>query len=201
MNRKGFFSAILVAIVFAVLHPALAGNLQRLRGDLLTAEFFLFGDCSTTDLWVQAIDGKLQEPPGNGTQLHEVHLGYYEDNWCTGEWRDFGGSSTVGLIQIDSKLETGSLQAAIEVFAYVSGLYRTIIVDLEFTADGPAIRETQTDSRSYPGFHMRSRYQGLFRPAAVTGAVWDGAENLIPSTPSGDRAEMATVRSGYIEID
>jgi hypothetical protein len=95
---------------------------------------------------------------------------------------------------VDKQLSSADLDAAVELYNYVTDASFVVDVDLHWKAtDSP----TRSGGRSFyrsPGFSVKYDSKGTFAPASATGTILEGSTNHAPN-PS-DYAELSDSQFG-----
>ncbi|MBZ5565064.1 MAG: hypothetical protein LAP13_21915 [Acidobacteriia bacterium] len=147
--------------------------------------------CVETVVYMDAVRGKAQQPPGPPAPGAFLYAGISLNNICTGEWSYAYGGTTLADsdFQIAKNLNNAQLAAtpsldgthcsAPDENGQVScnEIHLSGIVNLSWTPTTPPSSERQTDSNHTPKCNQTYRATGTFRMAAVSGSFSDGTNN------------------------
>ncbi len=147
--------------------------------------------CLETIVYIDAVSGKAQQPPGPPAPGAFLNAGIMVNNYCTGEWSYAYGGTTLANsdFQIARNLNDAQLAAAPSLYGYhcsapdengqVSCNEINLVAtgNLTWTPITPPSTERQTDTTHMPKCNQTYRATGTFRLAAVSGSFSDGTNN------------------------
>lgn len=175
----------LALAVFGQYETASAGGMFRFRGQVADASFTSFdpSGCIQTDVGVFPSEGVSGSPPGPGGSGSGVGMFISVFDHCNGTQLLAADGFTElpdPEFQVFGQLESATLNATVPLFDFVSGTEFSVSVVLIWTGNGPLTRESGSFRSHSPGCSFHSRFRGTFRPAYISGSVWDGVTNFTP---------------------
>jgi len=186
--KKQYFVAVVVSLVlaaFLVPTTAMAADqIIKSTGDQAYANYSSTVGCIDTSVWVSAYEQAWASPPpkGESTAISEVYMQFDSRNRCTpDEWRY--GYVSAPLAPSDFVVTQGSatLNAIVTLPIYdQSGgvVTEDVLINLSWSATGPASRNVFTSKISSPHCKISSRASGTNYPASVTGSISDGTTDF-----------------------
>jgi hypothetical protein len=175
---------------------------SRVKGPLAQADFFTNEECIVTEVFIEAFDNIVHEPPGPPNSRSEVFVNISQFDLCNQEFvLSAIGSATLSDsdFQVSKKIESARLITTIEVFDFVSESLFNVSIDVSWTATGePEKVNSRFQSRS-PGFFFNEQLRATTREAAAAGTVSDGTTNFI-QTPSFSFADIRDVTDGIVSV-
>lgn len=154
--------------------------IQRFTGDFADASFVEFdvSGCVGAFVSVGGFRGKSQFPPGGPALTVSAIVSVTKFDFCTGT----ALFSSFGALNVDPSALTltGSearLAATVPVFDFVSNTSVDAVVNMAWSAVGPAFRINSHSSANTPCSNEHTRASGVFRPAEATGTVLIGGVN------------------------
>src|SRR3712207_1467009 len=101
-----------------------------------------------------------------------AYLAIYQYDYCPG-WQLRGADGFAWIakddLQVAKKLSGAALSTVVPMYDWASDSYFDAYVDLSWTGNGPAARQTSSYHSRGPGCKYHSRFQGTFRSAEVNG--------------------------------
>ncbi len=190
MKRNGWTLVALTTLVFLCPLIARAGVIYHSGGLEAFASTYAYdgSGCIEAYVYVDAVNGKGQQPPGPPAQGAFLYAGISVYNYCTGESSYLNGSATLAGsdFQIDRQLDDAQL-------ATTASLYGThcsapdengqvtcneVQSDWTFNVSWQGIsapsRERFVETYHNPKCNETYRTSGKIRQAAVSGSVSDG---------------------------
>ena len=192
--RSKFKLLIVIVLLLAVFGQSTsvsAAEMYKWRGPGAEAYFSSTDDsgCVVTDVSLFTRDETFQNPPGQPSRGSFAYLTIYQYDYCSGiELHAAEGWASIAEndLQVAKKLGSASLSTTVSVFDWTSGTYFDVSVDLSWSANGPATRQSNSYRTHTPDCKYHSRFQGTFRSADVNGTISDGSTNYTPWTGWGD---------------
>lgn len=139
--------------------------------------------CVVTDVFVTANDGKLRTGSGGPSVDSFVFMVVSQFDTCTSTALiESNGTATLEPddFQID-KLDTATLDTAVELFDSVSGTSFVVDVDIVWSGVGATTTEKAHFQTMTETFKINRSFLGTFRSASAVGTVADGGTNLTPA--------------------
>jgi hypothetical protein len=162
--------SLVLAVVSATPAAAGAADTQvtkfKLRGLTVTASGQIPSSdpClqdTLVDLWAGTADAGLR-----------VYISQWSYNRCTQVGAFQYGSAAPTTYKVLGSLASAHIVATVPLQTDSGDPAGTVHVDNTWTATAPAVRETETETESYPGGYMhRYSFKGTFRLAEVTGSA------------------------------
>lgn len=156
--------------------------------------------CIFTDVGIFASEGVLHSQPGPAGAATFISLFISQYNVCTEEQllTAEGVSLADADFQVDKKLNSATLNTAVNMFDHLSGSSFDVNINLVWTAIGPATRQRENSHFSSPGCKLHVRFNGTSRPAEASGSVADGVTNFAPSASIA--AGISSSRTGAVVV-
>jgi len=170
---------------------------EHFRGQAAEAFFESTSGTVLTDVFVHA-DNTLS---GNTASSAEAFVEISQCDLSTGMpvLAAFGETSLTGSVfQVNTSLTSGSLNATIPVFDFVSGSGFNVTVAESWTGSGPLARFIMTSSFHTLGFTNVEHINATSRNATAAGSVSDGTTNFTPNPSTF--ADLASVIEGSISV-
>lgn len=186
--------------------PAMAGttNKYTFKGQSASASFYQQNDdCSASSVYVWAADNVSRSAPGAPSAQKEAQVYYSNSNWCTGQYSYGYGSAPDATFTSNNSLKSAALNGTFTVYEYSSDnpeseVSKTVNVALAWTGTGDTFRGNSHSLYQWMGGMSRSRYNGSYRDAQVSGNVSLDGKNLISNLAS--YASLYSTNSGSMEI-
>lgn len=194
---------VLALTTFSQHSVASAGGVFKFKGEGASAVFSSVdaSGCVITDVYVNADEGKNQNPPGPGSSSSSLALFISQYDACTDTLLLAADGFTLladSDFQVFGSLRSATLHATVNVFDYVSNTSFDVFVDLSWAGHGSVNREKRHTQFSSPGCRVNSRFDLTFRPAVATGSVSDGSTNYTPEPSLG--YDIYKAKSGDVVI-
>lgn len=174
MRRKllvlGVFALLVVG--FAVPIAAQAGWIAHWSGDSAYASFSETQGNISTQIWLEAMKGKYQSPPGNGTNFSRVFAYIYSWDTSSGDVVAGGwGYKELGAkeFSVSGGLKAAALETTVPMNDFVTGDMFDLAVRVNWTGNGRPIRERIVYQYIYPGMHYSSTYTNASKAADAQG--------------------------------
>ena len=173
--------------VLTLSHLASAQNVNIWNGQNAYA-WFMAADpsdpsgCRMVEVSVGASLNQTKSPPGPGSSYGGVSLFVAQFDNCTGSWiKFFQGGPSLNQGQFKISDTSAKLQVTAQDQDQITGTWYTIVIDLTWSASGPAT--TQSGNQHVHSLHSNALFSwsGMYRPADVTGKVFDGITNYTPA--------------------
>lgn len=184
----------LLTIGFAVPIAAQAGWIDHWSGESAGASFYRTEGDVYTEIWVDAMDGKYQSPPGNGEVFSSVYLHIYSYDVVTGDtlvaaWgsKDLAPKDFV----VAGGLKSATLKATVPMYDWAGDESFDASVVIDWTAVGRAARDSYVSHYIYPGMHYTSRGSNTWRDATADVRITADGDVLVAG-----RADYASISSG-----
>jgi hypothetical protein len=195
------FAILLLA--FAMPPAVLAGDVYHFRGEYVYASFYSTDSlgCIVTSVYLSATNGRLQADPGRPTTSSSGYIDMYQYNRCgyyqpisSGYW---SGTLADGALNIAASLGGATLKTVVPVYDYYNGSYRSLSIDVTWTANDILSRSQSHYIYQSPGSRYSARYNGASRGAEVSGSVSAGSGNLAPGIGQGG---ISSSQNGSVAI-
>jgi hypothetical protein len=200
--RKLLLAVMLTAVLAVTALPqgAAATDIVRFRGQSAFA-FFESVDGSGCIVTTVAVGGYLtqtrQDAASTDTSNAYVYLERYDT--CTGTTLLFAeGLPTPAQIAIDNHLTSGSIAATIDAYDHVSGVTKSVDVDVAWTGTGDLVDATDRYKENGPGYKVIFSSKGAGRDATATGSVSEGTTEYIQG--SSTFARLNESKGGQVVI-
>jgi len=192
----------LLAVGLAVPIAAQAGWIYHWSGDSAYAQYSKAQGNISTDIWVDAMKGKYQSPPGNGTAFSRAYVYIYSWDTSSGDVIASGwGFKELGAkeFSVSGGLKAAALKATIPMNDFVTGDAFNLAVTVNWTGNSRPIRERSVYHYIYPGRHYSSTYTNASK-AADAQATFTKAGSVVFSGTT-DQAMIGSGRNREIMID
>ena len=154
---------------------------DRFLGAVASFASFDSTGCVVTGAGVIFGQDVTQLPPGPPTAAQDVHVEVFRFDTCTNTGFDVFSVSFTGTIQVDEKLNTGTVIGAATMSPSEGGPGSTfpVAVNLSFQGVGPISEGTQTMHIRSPNCMTNLRMTGDSRAAQVSGSISDGTIDFV----------------------
>src|SRR5215471_3548831 len=178
MKRSHLTVAFALALASLLPAKASAGSIFHFSGKEADGYFSALDStgCINIFAYIQALNGKVQTPPGPGTRGVSVFVILSQYNYCTGvdlvEASGYSELSTSNF-SVGGNLGSASLTTTIDVFDYISNTSYPISINLSWTATTPAQRSSYSNHFHAPKFNVDVHLNGTIRFADSSGSISD----------------------------
>ena len=157
------------------------------RGNSAYAGFEATDGCINVSTEVLVYSFPLHEPPGPAPEASPtLFVTIWRNDICNHTFLGslFGEAALpADAFSVSGGLQTGSLNATLQVEDFSTGSTFPVTVDLTWTGVGEVSRDNTNEHSSFPGLRVMRHEKGTRRDAVATGSVLLGTQNLA-SSPS-----------------
>lgn len=198
MRRRLLLIAVaaLLVVAFAVPIAAQAGWISSWSGDSASAGFSKTYNHIYTQVWVDAMKGKYQSPPGNGQVFSSVYVYIYSRDADTNEvLLDGWGYKNLGPeeFSIAGGLKSAGLKTTVPMQNWLTGGTFDLAVAVDWTANGKAVRDKYVYHYIYPGMRYMSSGMNAWKAANARGTFATGDSVVFQG--AADSASLASGKS------
>ena len=173
------------------------------RGNTAFAGFETTEGCITATTEVFVYSFPLHEPPGPAPEASPtLFVTIWRNDICNHIFLGslFGEASLpADAFSVSGGLQTGSLNATLQVEDFGAGSTFPVTVDLTWTGVGEVSRDNTNEHSSFPGLRMMRHERGTRRDAVATGSVLLGTANLTPNPSTYGGLTFSEVGSVFIQ--
>lgn len=203
--RRNLHLICRIAAFAALLVPAITraeSYSYHYRGNSAYASATTTDGCITTWINVSFAESRYQNPPGSPDAGATVLVYVSQFDWCqyTSLLDAFGESVLPqSAFEINGSLQSAHLSTTIQAFDSSSGTAIPIVVDLTWNGTGSPTRSHYSNWARYPTYSYRSRSNGEYRYADVSGSIAAGTLSLA-IVPGMSWGELYSSSSGTVAI-
>ncbi|WP_250122357.1 hypothetical protein [Chroococcidiopsis sp. CCMEE 29] len=195
--KTAIAGAVLTALSLSLPAIAATTNKFHVKGQNVSANFYQYDDCNSTNVYVSAYNNITKDSPGAPTEQLGAYLDYYNYNYCTGTYSYVSGSSSSANFTIDNRLDSATLNGTFTLYDYSSRTPKTADVALTWKGVGDTSSGKSNYTYQTPTSTIRSRSNGESRDAEVSGSITLDGTNLITNT--SNYGYLSSSKSGYLE--
>ncbi|HVG07277.1 MAG TPA: hypothetical protein VNM67_06190 [Thermoanaerobaculia bacterium] len=205
MKRNLCRIGVAATLVMSLLPAAVRAEnaTYHFRGNTAYAGFETTEGCITASTEVFVYSFPLHEPPGPAPEASPtLFVTMWRHDICNHVFLGslFGEASLpADAFSVSGGLQTGSLNATLQVQDFSTGSTFPVTVDLTWTGVGEVSRDNKNEHSSFPGMRMMRHERGTSRDAVATGSVLLGTQNLASSPSIYGGVSSSQVGSVFIQ--
>jgi hypothetical protein len=175
MKRLGVISTALSMLLGAAFAWAATDVEQfTVKGDAAEAFFSMKEGCDVTYVGVYAFEQAVRQKSAPAVIESVVNVFIDVVDQCTWEYVTSAyGSAVLGVddFVVGKKLSSASLDAAVEVYEYITGNTMEVSLDVSWIAVEPLVKSSSRFTYKSEGFSVKGSFKGSFRSAKATGGI------------------------------